>query len=96
MNLYFAKNEGHTYDRQSLKVSKRFDDVNRRYHIMSIYHFAIKLFFSVIRNKLIILSIISHKIIKTINHINILYGMDMISKSQPFLYFSLSEYCFLI
>ena len=47
----FSYNECHTSDKQSLKIPKRFDDANRKYHVLSICRFAKKLFSSILQNK---------------------------------------------
>ena len=41
MNLYFATPEGHIWDKQSLKISKSFEDANRAYCVLKICQFAI-------------------------------------------------------
>ena len=47
-DFLFCYNECHTCDKQSLKVSKRCDDANRKYHVLNIRHFAKKLFSSIV------------------------------------------------
>ena len=51
MTIYFSGNEAHTCDKQSLKISKRFDYTYRRYCVLNLCFITNKLFSSIIQSK---------------------------------------------
>lgn len=53
-NLYFAANEGHKCNKQSLKITTSFDDKNRRCCVLNICFFFKRLSCLIFRNKHII------------------------------------------